>query len=290
MDYVGNIFRPPSEADSLLVQVTLGCSHNKCAFCAMYREKQFMLKKWDVVKADLDEGLSIPHMKRVFLCDGDVMILSTERLLKILRYIKENGPHIERVSLYGDARGILHKSDEELAELKEAGLGMVYHGMESGDEEVLKLVNKGATAREQIQAAQKLKASGIKYSCIILLGAGGVGMSDQHAQNTAKALSEADPEYVGLLMLTLVPGTPMWELQEQGDFTLPDKWGLLRELRTIAAESDFSNCHFTATHASNYLPIHGRFPQDKDRVVATLDMAIATGDESILRPEWMRGL
>jgi len=290
MDYVGNIFRPPSEAEDLIVQVTIGCSHNKCSFCAMYRDKQFMPKKWEIVKADLDEGLAERHFQKVFLCDGDVMILSTERLLKILNYIKEKGPHIRKVSLYGDARGILHKSDEELKQLKEAGLSMVYHGMESGDADVIKLINKGASVEDQVLAAKKLKKAGIKYSCIILLGAGGVAMSEQHAKNTAKALTEADPDYVGLLMLTLVPGTPMFDMAQRGEFELPDKWGLLQELRTITAESDFTNCCYSATHASNYLPIAGYFPGDKAKVVQTLDRVLAEKNESLLKPEWMRGL
>lgn len=290
MDYVGSIYRPPSEADSLLVQVTIGCSHNKCTFCAMYRDKRFMPKKWERVQADLDEGLSRRHYRRVFLCDGDAMILSTERLLRILAYIREHGPHIDRVSLYGDARGILHKSHDELVALREAGLGLVYHGVESGDEEVLARIQKGATAAEQVEAAKRLKAAGIPYSAIVLLGAGGTDLSEQHARHTARALSEADPDYVGLLMLTVVPGTPLWDDVRAGRFAMPDKWGLLRELRTITAESTFTNCRYSANHASNYLPIRGEMPRDKERIVAMVDRVLESGDESLLRPEWMRGL
>ncbi len=290
MDYVGNIYRPPSEADSLLVQITTGCSHNKCSFCAMYAEKRFMMKKWETVKADLDEGLAIPQFRRLFLCDGDAMILAADKLLRVLHYIREHGPHIERVGIYGDARGILNKSHDELVALKAAGLGIVYHGVESGDDEVLKRINKGADSSQQIAAAQKLKKAGITYSAIVLLGAGGEELSEQHARNTARALALADPDYVGCLMLTLVPGTPIWQEVEAGRFRLPDKWQLLRELRTIVAESDFTRAHFTANHASNYLPIKGDMPRDKARIVELIDSVLADGDESCLKPEWMRGL
>ncbi len=290
MDYVGSIFRPPSEADSLLVQATIGCSHNKCSFCAMYRDKKFKVKPLETVLRDLDEGLAIRHFRRVFLCDGDAMILPTKRLMEILNYIRQHGPHIERVSLYGDARGILKKTHEELVELRDAGLGMVYHGIESGDEEVLRRIQKGSSAAEQIEAAKKLKRAGVRYSGIVLLGAGGVELSEQHAKNTALALTEGDPDYVGCLMLTVVPYTPLWEQQQKGEFNMPDKWGLLRELRTIVAESNFTNCHFTANHASNYLPIKADLPRNKQAVLSVLDEVIRSGDESRLRPEWMRGL
>ncbi|RJO68947.1 MAG: radical SAM protein [Myxococcales bacterium] len=290
MDYVGAIFRPPSEADSLLVQATVGCSHNTCAFCAMYADKTFRAKKWETIQADLDEGLAEPYYRRVFLCDGDALILSTNKLVRILRYIKEHGPQIERVGVYGDARGVLAKSVEELRELKDAGLGIVYHGLESGDDEVLRRIRKGSTAAEQAEAGRRVKQAGILYSAIVLLGAGGEELSEQHARNTAALLTAADPDYVGCLMLTLVLGTPLYEDAEAGRFVLPDKWGLLRELRTIVAESDFSRCHFTANHASNYLPIKADMPQDKPRVLALIDDVIARHDDRTLKPEWMRGL
>jgi len=290
MEYIGQIFRPPSEADSLLVQVTVGCSHNECTYCAMYRDKRFMPKKWEKIEADLREGLSEPYYRRVFLCDGDAMILSADKLLRILDFIKEHGPHIERVGIYGDARGILKKTPEELIALREAGLGIVYHGVESGDEEVLRRLKKGASAAEQLEAAKKCKAAGITYSAIVLLGAGGTELSEQHARSTAAWLSAADPDYLGLLMLTLVPYTPLWDDAEAGRFSLPDKWGLLRELRAITEQSNFSACHFSANHASNYLPIRADMPRDKQRVLALIDRVLESGDESLLKPEWMRGL
>lgn len=290
MDYVGDIYRPPSEAQSLIVQATIGCSHNRCSFCAMYLAKRFTPKKWESIKADLDEGLALPYYRRVFLCDGDAMILSTGKLLRILDYIRERGPHIERVGIYGDARGVLGKSHEELVSLRKAGLGILYHGVESGDDEVLRRINKGANSAEQLEAAKRIKAAGITYSAILLLGAGGVELSERHAANSARWLSEADPDYAGLLMLTIIPGTPLGNEVEAGRFVLPDKWGLLGELRQIVAESDFRKCRFSANHASNYLPIKADMPEDKERVLALIDKVLESRDESLLKPEWMRAL
>lgn len=290
MDYVGSLFRPPSEADSLLIQATVGCSHNRCTYCAMYQGKTFRPKPWDVVRADLDEGLAQPYYRRVFLMDGDAMILSTERLLQILNYIREKGPHITRVSLYGDARGITHKSHEELVSLREAGLGMVYHGMESGSEEVLRRLQKGASAAQQVEAAQKLKAAGIRYSAIVLLGAGGVELSKEHATATAQALSAADPDYIGALMLMLVPGTPLWEDQQAGRFVLPDSWGLLEELHTLLREMTVTKARFSANHASNVLPMTGELPNDQKRLCEQVAAALARHDPARLKPDWARGL
>lgn len=290
MDYVGSLFRPPSEAESLLVQVAIGCSHNRCTFCAMYRDKTFRPKPWERIRADLDEGLAQPYYRRLFLMDGDALILSTERLLQILTYIREHGPHIERVSLYGDARGINHKSHEELVELRKAGLGMVYHGMESGSEEVLRRLQKGASAAAQIEAAQKLKAAGIRYSAIVLLGAGGVELSTDHAKATAAALSAADPDYIGALMLMLVPGTPLFEDEQAGRFILPDSWGLLEELHTLLAEMRVTNARFSANHASNVLPLTGQLPKDQERLCAQVADTLRQHDPARLKPAWARGL
>ncbi len=290
MRYEEPVFRPPSEANSLLIQATLGCSHNRCRFCAMYQQKSFRVRPMNEILEDLREGLAHPGFRRVFLCDGDALVLHTDKLLTILSEIKQHGPHIQRVGVYGDALAINRKSVDELTALREAGLGIVYHGMESGDNETLALLNKGVTDQEIIQAARKLREAGIAYSAIVLLGAGGEALSEQHAKNTARVLSACDPDYVGCLMLTLVPGTPMHDDAEAGRFTLPGPFGLLEELRTLVAESHFSNCHFTANHASNYLPLKGDFPADQPRILDLLNRVLQTKDRSILKPEWMRGL
>ena len=291
MDYVGSIYRPPSEADSLLLQVTVGCSHNACTYCAMYLEKRFRAKPWEVIDRDIREAAQIgPRFHRVFLCDGDALVLSTDRLRTILRAVRDRLGWVQRVSVYGDTRSVLRKSVEELTELRELGLGMVYHGVESGDDDVLRFVSKGGTRAEVVQTAQRLRAAGIAHSVIVMLGIGGVEGAQKHACETASLLSEIDPPYVGVLTTTLVPGTPLYEAGRAGTFTLPTKFEMLRELLTIVENAELSNCRFSSNHASNYLPVRCTMPRDKDRVVGVLREVVDAGDESMLRPEWTRGL
>lgn len=305
MDYVGRIFRPPSEAQSLLLQVTIGCSHNRCVYCDMYRDKQFQPKPWELIEADLREAAAHGGRRtRVFLCDGDALILSTRRLMQILEGIREHLPWVERVGTYGDTRSVGRKSVAELEQLRAAGLGIVYHGMETGDEQVLELIDKGITRREGpsggggvkkarpelIETAAKLRAAGIVHSVIVLLGIGGVALSEQHAIHTAQTLTQMDPPYVGALTTTIVPGTPLAERAARGEFVLPSKFQMLAELRTIVAESEFSDCRFSSNHASNYLPLRGTLPADKPALLALLDDVLARADERLLKPERLRGL
>ncbi len=294
MDYVGRIFRPPSEAHSLLVQVTVGCSHNRCSYCDMYRDKQFKPKPWPTIEQDLREAAAQAsrgaRSERVFLCDGDALILSTKRLLEILAGIRQYLPWVTRVGTYGDTRSVGNKSLAELHELREAGLGIVYHGMESGDDQVLTRIDKGGTRSELIATAAKLRAAGLVHSVIVLLGIAGLALSEDHARNTASALTEMDPPYVGALTTTVLPGTPLFDQQARGEFVLPGKFRMLEELRTIVAASEFSNCRFSSNHASNYLPLRGTLPRDKQPMLALLDDVIARGDERRLKPERLRAL
>ncbi len=291
MDYVGSIYRPPSEADSLLVQVTVGCSHNRCTYCAMYQDKRFRAKPWDVIEKDIHSAASIgPRFRRVFLCDGDALILSTDRLRRILTTIREHLPWVQRVSVYGDTRSVLRKSVEELRDLRDLGLGMVYHGVESGDDEVLQAVRKGGTRDEVVRTAERLRQADIAHSVIVMLGLGGVEGSDQHARATASLLSEIDPPFVGVLTTTLVPGTPLAEMQSRGEFVLPSKFEMLRELLTIVEHTELTGCRFSSNHASNYLPVRCTMPRDREEVLRALRAVVAAGDERILRPEWSRGL
>ena len=294
MDYVGRIYRPPSEAHSLLLQVTIGCSHNRCVYCDMYRDKQFRPKPWELVEADLREAAALGRRglrsTRVFLCDGDALILGQRRLLQVLAGIREHLPWVERVGTYGDTRSVGRKTPAQLRELRDAGLGIVYHGMETGDDEVLERIDKGGTRPELIETADKLRAAGIVHSVIVLLGIGGVALSEQHARGTAATLTRMDPPYVGALTTTIVPGTPLHALAARGEFELPSKFRMLEELRTIVAESEFSNCRFSSNHASNYLPLRGTLPRDKPALVELLDEVIARGDERLLKPEALRGL
>jgi radical SAM superfamily enzyme YgiQ (UPF0313 family) len=291
MDYVGSIYRPPSEANSMLVQVTLGCSHNRCTYCAMYLEKRFSTKPWEVIEKDIREAASIgPRFRRVFLCDGDALILSTDRLQRILSAIRDELPWVERVSLYGDTRSVLKKSVDELRSLQELGLGMVYHGVESGDDDVLRAIRKGGTREEVIRTAARLREAGLDHSVIVMLGLGGIEGGEKHARATASLLSEIDPPYVGVLTTTVVPRTPLHEAVERGEFVLPSKFQMLRELLTIVENTKVSNCRFSSNHASNYLPVRCTMPRDQAEVVRVLREVVEAGDERMLRPEWSRGL
>ncbi len=291
MDYVGRVYRPPSEARSLLLQVTIGCSHNRCVYCDMYRDKQFRPKPWATVEADILEARSHgPIFKRVFLMDGDALILSTRRLMQVLESIRNHLPWVERVGTYGDTRSVGRKSVEELTELREAGLGIVYHGMESGDPEVLERIDKGGNREEAIETARKLREAGILHSVMVLLGVGGDGLSEQHARGTASALTAMDPAFVGALTTTVVPGTPLDAMQQRGEFELPSKFRMLEELRTIVDEARFTQTRFSANHASNYLPVRSELPRDRDALLEVLDRVIAEGDERRLKPERLRGL
>lgn len=292
MDYVGRIFRPPSEARSLLLQVTVGCSHNTCTYCDMYSDKRFRPKPFELVEGDLREaaGHGPGAFDKVFLCDGDALILGQRRLLEVLGAIEEHLPWVRRVGTYGDTRSVGKRSVADLEALRAAGLGIVYHGMESGDDEVLERIDKGGTHAECVETAQKLREAEITHSVMVLLGIGGVERSEQHARRTAAALTSMDPPYVGALTTTLVPGTPLFAQREAGAFALPDKFGMLQELRTIVAGCDFSATRFSANHASNYLPLKADLPQDKAKVVALLDRVLEERDESYLKPEGLRGL
>ena len=291
MDYVGRIFRPPSEAHSLLLQVTVGCSHNRCVYCDMYRDKQLRPKPMDTILADIEEVAELgPRYERVFLCDGDALILSTKKLLPILEAIRTRLPWVRRIGTYGDTRSIGRKSADELTALREAGLGIVYHGMESGDPDVLERIDKGGTREQSIASAAKLRYAGIAHSVMVLLGVGGDDLSRQHAANTAATLSEMDPPYVGTLTTTVVPGTPLAAMEASGAFRLPSKFRMLEELREIVAGVELSQCRFSANHASNYLPVRCTLPRDKAAVLEALDAVIHDRDERRLKPESLRAL
>lgn len=291
MDYVGQIYRPPSEAFSLLLQVTVGCSHNRCTYCGIYRSVKFRAKPWSVVEADLIEAQRAgPIATRAFLCDGDALVLSQRRLVQILEGIRRHAPWIERVGVYGDTRSVLHKSVAELTELRELGLGIVYHGIESGDDRVLELVDKGGTRAECIETADRLRRAGIIHSVIVMLGLGGTERSEEHARQTASLLTAVDPPYAAALTTTVIPGTPLAEAEQAGRWQLPSKFGLLEELYTIVERSELSRCRFSSNHASNYLPVRADLPADKPQLLAAMRAVIDAGDERVLKPEWLRGL
>ena len=290
MDYEGLIIRPPSEAYSLLLQVTTGCSHNKCTFCGTYRQKKFKIKPLEQIKKDLQEARSYDHVDRVFLCDGDALIIPQPRLEEILKLINSNLPNINRIGTYANAKSILRKSVDELKNLKALGLEIIYLGLETGNAELLQKINKGVTCEQMVAAARRVKEAGITLSVTVLLGLGGIDHSIEHAIDTAKILSDMDPDFVGALTLMFVPETELYEDYLAGRFVLPDKFGFIRELYLMIDKSNFTNCYFTSNHASNYLSVKAHLPREKEKTLRMIESVINAKDVSQIRPEYLRGL
>jgi radical SAM superfamily enzyme YgiQ (UPF0313 family) len=290
MKYEGMIYRPPSEANSLILQVAVGCSYNRCTFCHSFRDKVFRIKSFEEIREDIDEAASYGRIRRAFLADGDALIIPQKDLKRILSYLRLKIPGLERVGIYANAVDILKKETEELRELKELGLGIIYLGLESGNPEVLKRIRKNATVKQMISAAKRVKEAGILLSITVLLGIGGVELSQAHAEDTGKVLSEMDPEYVGALSLIIVPGTPIADELESGKLVLPTPFELIRELGIMVENSQFTNCFFASNHASNYLPLRIRMPEEKEHALQMIREVLKRKDPQLLRPEYMRAL
>ena len=289
MHYEGNIIRPPSEANSILLQVTVGCSRNKCTFCGTYMGERFRIKPDSIIMEDIAFAANnCMRQRRVFLCDGDVMIIPQKRLLKILEEIEKQLPWVTRVGVYANAKSLNMKSPDELKELKAHGLGIAYMGLETGDDVTLKNINKGATSQYMIEMGKKARSAGIKLSITVLLGIAGKERSKIHAKETGRVLSAIDPEYVGALSLMLIPGTPLSNDYESGKFLLPDPGEMLNELRTMITNTNLSRGLFHANHASNYLPIRAKLPKDKEATLKLIDEALAGRID--LKPEYLRAL
>jgi len=290
MRYKGRIFRPPSEAHSYILQATIGCSHNHCTYCDMYRDKRFRVRDLAETLADLREAAAVAgdRIETLFVADGDALVLPLDHWLPILEVAREQLPQLRRVSCYAMARNVLEKTDTELARLRAEGLSLLYLGPESGDDVTLKRIAKGGTFADHVEAARRAHAAGLQTSVIALLGAGGALRSAVHAEKTAELVTAMDPAYFAALTLTITPGTPIARLATSGRFELPDVAGLLGELRTIVDRARPTSALFRTNHASNYLPIAGRLPDDRDRIVAAIDAALE--GRIALRPEWARGL
>ena len=289
MHYEGNMIRPPSEAYSILLQATVGCSHNKCTFCGAYKGVRFKIKPDEIIFEDI--AFAARHCRRqnrVFICDGDALIIPQKRLLAMLKEIEYRLPWVERVGVYANTKGLKMKSDEELRELRRHGLKIAYMGLESGDDETLRHVNKGATAETMIAMGKKARQAGIKLSITVLLGLAGRERSEIHAEKTGRVLSEIDPEYVGALSLMLIPGTPLYDEYAAGRFPILTPEETLRELRTMITHTDLSGGLFHANHASNYLPIKARLPEDKTSTLRLINRALAGRIQ--LKPEYLRAL
>lgn len=289
MHYEGNIIRPPSEANSILLQITVGCSRNKCTFCGTYMGERFRIKNDDIIMADIAFAAEYcKKQRRVFLCDGDALIIPQKRLLKILVEIKNQLPWVTRVGVYANAKSLKMKTPDELEALREHGIGIAYMGLESGDDVTLKKIDKGAKAETMIRMGRKARNAGIKLSITVLIGIAGKERSTIHAQETGRVLSAIDPEYVGALSLMLIPGTPLHKDYVAGRFPLLKPDEMLQELRTMIEHTTLTRGLFHANHASNYLPIKARLPRDKAATLKLIDDAL--DGQVPLKPEWLRGL
>ena len=289
MHYEGNCIRPPSEAFSILLQVTVGCSHNKCTFCGTYTDNRFRIKDDSMILGDiLFASKYMKRQDRVFLMDGDALIIPQKRLMWILDRIKEHLPWVRRVGAYANAKSIKMKTPEQLKDLKKNGLGILYLGVETGDEELLKKIRKGSSPQHLINMGRKAREAGMKLSATVLLGIAGRERSLEHAKATGELLSGMDPNYVGALTVMLLPGTPLHEEFQNGTFEVPTEKELLLELREMIAHTNLSRGLFFSNHASNYLPIKARLPKGKQVALDQIDSALK-GDIA-LREEWMRAL
>ncbi len=289
MRYEGAIYRPPSEAESFILQGTVGCSHNLCTYCGMYRAKSFRVRELKEILADVDEVAAERwRPSKVFVADGDSLVMPMGHWVPLLRHLRDTLGPLRRVSCYASSRNVLEKTPAELKELRDLGLDLLYLGPESGDPTTLKRIVKGDTREQHVGAAHRAHDAGMRISAIFLLGAGGVERSGEHAAESARLITEMDPEFVAALVVTVIPGTPLARAEQKGHWQLPELNGLLSELHTIVTEAHPRDALFRTNHASNYLPLAGRLPADAPRIAALLDAAMR--GEVPLRPEWARGL
>jgi len=304
-----NIIRPPSEWKSYFLPLTSGCSNNTCTFCNFYgarlqmRELDDVKREIDALAAYIRSGIRLPAVpqivyeiagswdgKRIFLQDGDALVYPFPKLRETLHYLNERFPDLERIGSYATPQDILRRSQDQLRELKELKLSIFYMGVESGDDKVLQKVGKGVNHHELVEAGRKVKEAGITLSVTVILGLGGIEGSEEHALETAKILTEIDPDYAGALTLTMVPGTPLYEQWKQGGFHLISPTRSLEELKIIIENSNFTDCFFSSMHASNYFSVRGQLPRDKERMLTEIKEVLAARDPSLLRPEFLRGL
>lgn len=282
MQYEGMVYRPPSEAYSLIIQATVGCSHNGCTFCSMYKADSFKIRSVEDIKADLTECRGrYPRVERIFLADGDALVMRNEQLIEILEHIKDIYPECERVGIYGSPKSILLKSVEELKTFKDLGIGIIYLGVESGSDEILKEVNKGVTRDEMIDAGRRVVESGIELSMTLISGLGGPEKSELHAKESASIINEMQPDYVGLLTLLVHEGTPLAEDIRTGKFTLMNPREVLKETKTLVEHIDVERpCVFRSNHASNYVNLAGTLNRDKEMILDQIARGLEISDEA----------
>jgi len=287
MHYTGTVYRNPYKPPSPLLEITQGCSHNRCTFCINYKKKKFRIKPLAQVYEDFDYARSVyPVIDRVFLADGDALVRKTSDQLKILEYIYKIIPECERVTSYASPQSILIKSLDELKEIRAAGMTMLYLGLESGSESVLKHVNKGVTQAQMIEAAERAHKAGFKLSVTAINGLGGRENWEEHATETGRVLSIMKPEYIGLLTLMLGPPAPMYDEMMRGEFEIPKSDEILREIRLMVETIDDEGCIFRANHVSNYVNLNGTLNRDKNAIIARIDQAL--GGSIRLKPDRFR--
>lgn len=290
MRYEGSVYRPPSEAYSLIIQVTIGCAHNKCTFCSMFKDKRFRVRNVGEVLEDLDSARQqYRRVNRIFLADGDALVLQNKDLLVILDYIRKLFPECERVGIYGSPQDVLRKSKEELEELLAHGIGIIYIGAESGSDKVLKDIKKGATRAELIESVKRIEASGIQASVTFISGLAGRSGWEDHAIQSGTMISEMEPSYVGFLTLMTEPGTELYQDIREGRFQLLSPMEVLRETELLLENTNVSKaCVFRSNHASNYVSLKGDLPRDKEKMLALLQEAM--NDAGMLKDERFRML
>jgi radical SAM superfamily enzyme YgiQ (UPF0313 family) len=291
IQYEGKLYRPPSEGESLILQATIGCSYNRCTFCAMYREKKFRVRPIDDLRAEIAwAARSLPPVRKVFLADGDALIAKTAFLLQVLAELRAAFPELRRVSCYASPQALQVRSVDDMRALREAGLDLYYLGVESGDDRVLARLEKGVDSAEMIRVAAKATEAGVAISTMILLGAGGRAGSLDHARASARIISVIRPRFVSTLVMTPVEGTPLWDEAGRGEVDELDPLELTRELREFVAGLELTGSIFRSNHASNFLPLAGTLPKDKARILAELDAVLADPERARFVPDWMRGL
>lgn len=292
MRYEGNIYRPPSEARSYILQCTVGCSHNRCTFCGMYKDKKYRVRFLEEIMTDIRMAKHYyGDLEKVFLADGDALAMDASDLLAILDELYKSFPSLKHVGIYASPDSILDKEMTELSALKAAGLTIAYLGVETGDEELLKEIKKGVNYEQMVEAGRKIRSAGILLSVTILLGlAGRTPKALDHAINTARICNDMNPDYIGALTLMLVPGTVLYRRTQKGEFERPGPFEILDELRIMIEHMEVQGTEFRSNHASNYLPIKGRLSEDKEKILALINEMIDKNDRKYLRPDYLRAL
>ena len=292
MRYEGNVFRPPSEARSYILQCTVGCTHNRCTFCSMYKDKKYRERTMEEILTDIKMAKDYyGDVEKVFLADGDALAMKTADLVQILQVLYQSFPSLKHVGIYASPDSILSKEKEELVTLRQAGITIAYLGVETGDPQLLLDIRKGVTYDEMVEAGLKIREAGILLSVTILLGlAGRTPQAAVHAQKTAEIMNAMNPDYIGALTLMLEPRTELYRRMQRGEFELPGPFEILDELRIIIQGLEVKETEFRSNHASNYLPIRGRLPEDKEEMLHLINTIIAKNDRNYLRPDYLRAL